>query len=79
MDIKEKLLKKYVNQKRFLINTVLHEIFKTNRNIIKNSRGYHYFKQGQNDMKQTWTKIMQITSIDKKFTTFPTTTKHETH
>ena len=79
MDNKEKLQKKYVNQKRFLINTVLHEIFKTNRNIIKNSHGHHYFNQGQNDMKQTWTEIMQITSINKKFTTFPTTTKHETH
>ena len=79
MDNKEKLQKKYVNQKRFLINTVLHEIFKTNRNIIKNSHGHHYFNQGQTDMKQTWTKIMQITSINKKFATFPTTTKHETH
>ena len=36
MDNKEKLHKKYVNQKRFLINAVLHEIFKRNRNIIKN-------------------------------------------
>ena len=32
---KEKLCKKYLNQKTFLINNFLHEIFKRNRNIIK--------------------------------------------
>ena len=32
---KEKLHKKYLIQKRFLINKVLHEIFKRNRNTIK--------------------------------------------
>ena len=31
----EKLHKKYLTQKRFLINKVLHEIFKRNRNTIK--------------------------------------------
>ena len=32
---KEKLHKKYLIQKRFLINEVLHDIFKRNRNTIK--------------------------------------------
>ena len=35
MPNKDKLHKKYLKQKRFLINTVLHEIFKRNRNTIK--------------------------------------------
>ena len=34
MHKKEKLHKKYLNQKIFLINNVLHEILKKNRNII---------------------------------------------
>ena len=79
MDNKEKLHQKYVNQKRFLINTVLHQIFKRNRNINKNSHGHHYFNQCQNDMKRTWKKIMQIANVNKRFTTFPTMTKHEKH
>ena len=33
------------------------------------------FIQGQNDMKRTWKKIMQITNVNKKFTTFPTMIK----
>ena len=37
MHNKEKLHKKYLIQKRFLINKVLHEIFKRNRNLIKNN------------------------------------------
>ena len=32
---KDKLPRKYLNQKRFLINAVLHEIFKRNKNTIK--------------------------------------------
>ena len=44
MDNKKKLHRKYVNQKIFLINTVLHEIFKRNRNVIK---------------KLPWTKLLQ--------------------
>ena len=35
MNRKDKLHKKYLNEKRFLINKVLHEISKRNRNIIK--------------------------------------------
>ena len=35
MDNKDKQHKKYFNQKSFLINNVLHEIFESNRNIIK--------------------------------------------
>ena len=38
MHNKEKLHKKCLIQKRFLINKVLHEIFKKNRNAIKKSR-----------------------------------------
>ena len=30
-------------------------------------------------MKQTWKKIMQITNVNKRFTTFPTMIKHEKH
>ena len=35
MHNKDKLHKKYLNQKRFLIDAVLHEIFKRNRILIK--------------------------------------------
>ena len=59
----EKLQKKYLIQKRFLINKVLRKVFKRNRNIIKKSpkdtkTDYftHYFIQGQNDMKRIWEK-----------------------
>ena len=39
----------------------------------------HYFIQGQNDMKRTWKKIMQIINVTKRFTTFQTMIKHEKH
>ena len=38
MDNKEKLHKKYLIQKRFLINKFLHEVFTKNRNIIEKTR-----------------------------------------
>ena len=60
MHNKEKLHRKYVNQKSFSINKVLHKIFITNRNIIKKTTTdaktdyfNHNFIQGQNDMKRT--------------------------
>ena len=63
MHNKEKQQKKYLDQKRFLINKVLHEIFKSNRNVIKKTPTetktdyfYHYFIQGQNYMTRTWKK-----------------------
>ena len=34
--------------------------------------------QGQNDIKRTWKKIIQI-NFNKRFTTFPTMIKHEKH
>ena len=50
---------------------------------LKNSHGHHYFNhyfiQGQNDMKRTWKKIVQITNVNKRFTTFLTMIKHEKH
>ena len=59
----DKIHKKYLIQKRFLINKVLHEIFKRNRNIIKKTStdtkiNYfkYYFIQGQNYMKGIWKK-----------------------
>ena len=61
MDNKEKLYKKYVNQKMFLIKTPMETI-----------------NQGQNDIKRTWKKIIQI-NFNKRFTTFPTMIKHEKH
>ena len=67
---KQKLHGKYRNQKRFLINKVLYEIFKRNRNIIKktptDTKTYyfsHCFIQRQNDMDRTW-EIMQITNVN---------------
>ena len=86
MPNKEKLHKMYLIQKNLLINKVLHEIFKRNKNIIKKTpedtqTDYftHYFIQGQNDMKRTWKKIIQITNVNKRFTAFPTMMKHENH
>ena len=77
MDNKEKLHKKYVNQKIFLINTVLYEIFKRNRNVIKKLLWTPLLQlllnPGQGE------KIMQITNVSKIFTTFPTIIKHEKH
>ena len=59
MHNKEKLHQKYLIQKTFLINKILHEIFKRNRNIIKKTpkdtkTDYftHYLIQGQYDMKR---------------------------
>ena len=52
---KDKLHKKYLNQKRVLINKVLHEIFQRNRNTIKKTAPdtqTDYFIQGQNDMRK---------------------------
>ena len=89
MHNKEKLCKKYLNQKTFLINNFLHEIFKRNRNIIKEpptdtKTDYfsHYFIQDQNDMKKIWKTIRQIANVNKRFTAFPTMMwmiKHEKH
>ena len=77
MDNKEKLHKRYVNQKIFLINAVLHEIFKRNRNVIKKLLWTPLLQPllhpGQGE------KIMQITNVSKIFTTFPTIIKHEKH
>ena len=77
MDNKKKLHRKYVNQKIFLINTVLHEIFKRNRNVIKKLLWTPLLQPllhpGQGE------KIMQITNVNKIFTTFPTIIKHEKH
>ena len=63
MHNKEKQHKKYLILEKFLIDKVLHEIFKRNRNIIKKTpkdtkTDYftHYFTQGQNDKKRTWKK-----------------------
>ena len=33
--------------------------------------------KGQNDMKHTWKKIMQVTNVNKRFATFATTIKHK--
>ena len=77
MDNKKKLHRKYVNQKIFLINTVLHDIFKRNRNVIKKLLWTPLLQPllhpGQGE------KIMQITNVNKIFTTFPTIIKHEKH
>ena len=77
MDNKEKLHKKYVNQKIFSINTVLHEISKRNRNVIKKLLWTPLLRlllhTGQGE------KIMQITNVNEIFTTFPTIIKHEKH
>ena len=63
MHNKDKRQKKYLDQKRFLINKVFHEIFKSRRNVIKKTPTetrtdyfYHYFIQDQNDMTRTWKK-----------------------
>ena len=44
----------------------------TNTSTITSSKG-------QNDIKRTWKKIMQITNVNKRFTTFATTIKHLKH
>ena len=53
---KDKLHKKYLNQKRFLIDTVLHDTIKRNRNMIekllRTPYFSHYIIQGQNDMNE---------------------------
>ena len=83
MHNKEKLHKKYLIQARFLINKVLHEIFKKNRNIIKKIVRIPKLItspiQGQNDMKRIWKKIIQIANVNKRFTAFTTMIKHENH
>ena len=57
MPNKDKLHKKYLKQKSFLINTVLQRYVKGTEIQLKNSYVHHYlnqyFIQGQNDMKQT--------------------------
>ena len=81
MHNKDKLHKKYCNHKRFSINKVLHEIFKKNRNIIKNLLRtpllqpllHPRLKWREKNME----KIIQITNVNKKFTNFPTMIKHE--
>ena len=86
MHYKEKLKKKYLIQKIFLINKVLRKVFKRKRNIIKKTPKdtktdcfTHYFIQGQNDMKRIWKKIIQKANVNKRFTAFPTMTKDENH
>ena len=83
MHIKGKLHKKYLNQKRFLINTVLHEIFKRNRNIIKKLLRAPLLQPllypGPKRHETNMEKIMQITNVNKRFPTFPTMIKHEKH
>ena len=62
MPNKDKLQKRYLKQKRFLTNTVFQRYVKGTEIQLKNSYVHHYFNQyfiqGQNDMKQTWKKIM---------------------
>ena len=83
MDNKEKLQRKYANQKRFLINTVLHEICKSNRNKIKNLPWTTSLQQllhpGEKWYETNMKKIMQITNVNKIFATFTTMIKHEKH
>ena len=86
MHYKEKLKKKYLIQKIFLINKVLRKVFKRKRSIIKKTPKdtktdcfTHYFIQGQNDMKRIRKKIMQKANVNKRFTAFPTMTKDENH
>ena len=86
MHNKDKLHKKYLIQKRFLINKVLHEIFKRDRNINKKTAtgtkiDYfgHYFIQGPKLYEKNMGKNMQITNVNKRFTAFPRTIKHENH
>ena len=63
MHSKEKLHKKYLIQKNFLIDKVLREMFKRNINLsektpkdTKTDYFTYYFIQGQNDMKSIWKK-----------------------
>ena len=57
------------------------ERVKRNRNIIKRLPWTSTItsSKGQNDMKRTWKNIMQITNVNKRFTTFVTTIKHKKH
>ena len=76
----DKLHKKYLNQKRFLINAVLHEIFKSNRNTIEKLL---WTITTLIRAKMIWNehgkKIIQKTNVNKRFATFPTMIKHEKH
>ena len=76
---KEKLDKKYLIQKRFLINKVFHEIFKKIPTDAKTDYFSHCFIQDQKNMKRIWKKIMQIKNVNKRFKAIPTMIKHENH
>ena len=84
MHNKDKLHKKYLNQKIFLIDAVLHEIFKRNRILIKKLLRTPLLQPllhpgpiwHETKMKK---KIMQITNVNKRLTNFPRMIKHEKH
>ena len=80
MHNKEKLHKSYLIQKNFLINKVLHEIFKTNRNIIKKNL-LRIPKLITSTITSSMAKItwMIITNVNKRFSAFPTMIKRENH
>lgn len=59
---------------RFLINKVLHDLFKENKNMIKKllrtPKLEPLLHSGQNDKERTWKKIIKATNINKRFKPF---------
>ena len=59
---------------RFLINKVLHDLFKENKNMIKKllrtPKLEPLLHSGQNDKKRTWKKNHKNNKFNKRFKTF---------
>ena len=76
MHNKDTLHKKYLNHKRFSINKVPHEIFKS---LLRTSLLQALLHPGPKWHETNMEKKIKITNVNKRFTNFPTMIKHEKH